>query len=481
METRDHIRFVLNDREITARPPASQTLLDFIRLDRRLTGTKEGCAEGDCGACTVLLGRLTPGGLVYETVNTCIRLVASCDATHVVTIEHLARRGELHPVQQALVEHHGSQCGFCTPGIVMSLYALWMANPKPSARQIETALQGNLCRCTGYAPIVRAAQNVVVSGTDPLTAEREAVATRLRTMSDGARIAVVAPGAGGDEERSLVPADVDDLATLLRENEDATIVSGSTDVGLWVAKNLTPISPAIFISHLSELREVDVRENEIEFGSGVSYSDFATIVAEHYPTLQDLWHRIGGEQVRNMGTLGGNIANGSPIGDTPPFMIALGATLVLRSASGLRELPLEDFFLEYGKQDLRTGEFVHAIRLPRLRPNDLLHVSKISKRREEDISALCGAFRLRMDGATVEDARICFGGMAGTPARAPHAEKALTGKPLTEATVRGAMAAMEGDYAPLTDMRASAEYRMRTAQNLLLRFLFEREETAEAA
>lgn len=271
MTPRSEIRFILNDRDVSlASLGADETLLDFLRLDRQLTGTKEGCAEGDCGACTVLVGRVIDGGLQYEPVNACIRFTASLDHCHVVTIEHLAQGGRLHPVQQAMVEHHGSQCGFCTPGIVMALYALWMTNSDPSEVEIETALQGNLCRCTGYAPIIRAARQVAdhPPSRDLLQTERERITARLITLDDHRRVDVVK----GDD-RAILPADLDDLAQILVDHPDATIIAGATDVGLWVTKFLRPITPAVFISHLDELRQIELGDDKVRIGACASYSD----------------------------------------------------------------------------------------------------------------------------------------------------------------------------------------------------------------
>ena len=461
----DSIRFLLNDREVSVRAGCSRTLLTELRVERAMTGTKEGCAEGDCGACTVLVGRLTPGGLRYEAVNACIRLLPSLHACHVVTVEHLARGDVLHPIQAAMVEHHGSQCGFCTPGFVMSLYALWMADPAPSEAAIETALQGNLCRCTGYAPIVRAARAVEASpATDPLVLERERVTAALLAMRPEKRVTVEAEG-----ETSILPGDLDDLAQVLAENQDATVVAGMTDVGLWVAKHMRPISPAVFVGHLADLHRIERGPDGVTIGAAVTYSDFEAVVAEDYPPMARLWHRIGGAQVRNMGTIGGNIANGSPIGDTPPALIVLGARLTLQSVEGIREMPLEEFFLAYGHQDRRPGEFVRSVFVPRPASDALFAVHKLSKRREEDISTVCGAFHIRLDGGTVREARIAFGGMAGTPHRATHAERALEGRAFAEPVVRDAMAALAEDYQPMSDQRASADYRLRAARNLLLR------------
>ena len=472
---RSKLRFILNGRDVALGDvPPDQTLLDWLRLSRSLKGTKEGCAEGDCGACTVLVGRLTPaGGLVYEGVNACIRFMGSLDGCHVVTVEHLAGRdGQLHPVQQAMVDYHGSQCGFCTPGFVMSLYALWMERPNPTDQEIETALQGNLCRCTGYEPILRAARAVSGYGgtdKDPLLIERAAMIARLTGLRDGARVEI-----GEGSGRFVVPADLDDFAAVLETEPGATVVAGSTDVGLWVTKQMRAIAPAVFIAGLDELKSISVKDGTVTIGAGVTYTEAFAALSQHIPALGPLINRIGGQQVRNMGTIGGNIANGSPIGDTPPPLIALGARLTLRKGTERRTIPLEAFFIAYGRQDRRPGEFVEAVHVPVPAASEKFAVYKVAKRRDEDITATLGAFRLSLaaDG-TVAGITIAYGGMAATPKRAFAVEKALLGRPWSEATVEAAMEKYAQDYAPLTDMRASAEYRALVARNLLLRFFTE--------
>ncbi|MCA0257074.1 MAG: xanthine dehydrogenase small subunit [Proteobacteria bacterium] len=467
------ISFILNGEEMEVRDfGPTETLLDWLRLSRRLTGSKEGCAEGDCGACTVLVGRLVEDRLVYEGVNACIRFLGSLNATHIVTVEYLAAaRGALHPVQSAMVDCHGSQCGFCTPGFIMSLTALWLTNPKPTRDDIERALQGNLCRCTGYEAIIKAAEKASetrADASDPLYGGAEKIASRLRDLALTETATIEKDG-----ERSILPASIADLATILACEPKATIVAGSTDTGLWVTKQMRKLDPVVFIGHLSELQSLAVTPQGIHIGAGVTYTQAFDTLSREIPAFGRLIARIGGQQVRNMGTIGGNIANGSPIGDTPPALIALGAELTLSGVNGPRRLPLESYFIEYGKQDRKPGEFVESVFVPRPKAGAHYAVYKISKRRDEDISAACGGFYLELENNTVKTIRIAFGGMAGTPKRASAVEAALTGKPWTEETVKAAQAAFDTDYQPLTDWRATADYRRLAVKNLLMRFYLE--------
>ena len=470
---RETLRFLLGDelREVRDVDP-TLTVLDWLRLEERRTGTKEGCAEGDCGACTVVVGRLDGDALRYEAVNACIRFLPTLDGCQLLTVEHLkGPDGTLHPVQQAMVECHGSQCGFCTPGFVMSMLALYLNEDRPPPERIDDALAGNLCRCTGYAPIVAAAQRMYELGdrtTDRFAVAASQVAERLRGLQDEETVRV-----GHAGRRFYAPANEGQLADLLLVEPDATIVAGATDVGLWVTKFQRVLPSVVYTGRVAELRRLRETDTALEIGAGVTYTEAAEAIARLYPDFGELIRRIGAVQVRNVGTIGGNVANGSPIGDSPPALIAAGATLVLRRGIERRTMPLEDFFLAYGKQDRQPGEFVEKIVLPKPSPGSYFRAYKVSKRFDQDISAVCGAFLVEVEGSRVTRARLAYGGMAATPKRASAAEAALVGQPWSEASVRRAMQALAQDFTPLTDWRASAEYRRTIAANLLLKLYVE--------
>ncbi|MGN6098356.1 MAG: xanthine dehydrogenase small subunit [Bosea sp. (in: a-proteobacteria)] len=475
---RETLRFLLGDRlvEIDHCDPTF-TVLDWLRLDRRMTGSKEGCAEGDCGACTVVVGRLDRGRLRYEAINACIRFLPTLDGCQLLTVEHLkGADGSLHPVQQAMVECHGSQCGFCTPGFVMSLLALRLNEEKPGVGRIEDALAGNLCRCTGYEPIIAAGlrmDEIAPREADRFLSERDAIAARLAALGDAETLAL--QGGGGS---FYAPATVEALAELVATHPQATMVAGATDVGLWVTKAMKRLDPVIYLGRIEALRAITDEGDHLRFGAMAGHIDVRTALAALSPQLDELMRRFGSEQVRNAGTIGGNIANGSPIGDLPPALIALDATLVLarRSGAGMerRAIPLESFFIEYRKQDRRPGEFVEAVLVPKLADGMLFHASKVSKRFDEDISAVCGAFRLTLSSdGRINEARLAYGGMAGIPKRATAAEAALVGQHWNEGAVAAAIIALPQDFTPLDDMRASAHYRLTIAGNLLRRFVIE--------
>ena len=447
------------------------TLLDYLRNTERATGTKEGCNEGDCGACTVALGRIRDGALVYEPVNACILLLGQIDGADLVTVEDLARDGVLHPVQEAMVVHHGSQCGFCTPGIVMSLFVLYEEGAGPLTKEkVDDALSGNLCRCTGYRPIVDAALAAAGrASATPFARERPARRQALAALDDSADVFI------GDETRFFAaPASTASLASLYERHPDARIVAGATDVGLWVTKALNPLEKAIWLGRVEEMQRLEERDGFLTIGAGVSHARAYAALAAIDPDLEEIMRRFGSAQVRASGTVGGNIANGSPIGDLAPALIALGSRIELQKGEARRSLMLEDFFIAYGRQDRAPGEFVHALEVPTLGEAEIFRSFKVSKRFDEDISAVMGAFKLGLEGRAIRSARIAYGGMAATPKRAAGTERALVGMSLDdEAGWAAALDALARDFQPLSDHRASAGYRARVARNILYKALLE--------
>ena len=433
------VTFLLNGETVQVTTGPTRTLLDWLREDRTLCGTKEGCNEGDCGACTVIVTDADGA----KALNACILFLPQLHGKAVRTVEGVSGPdGQLHPVQQAMIDHHGAQCGFCTPGFIAAMAAGHLNGRKDH----DDVLAGNLCRCTGYAPIVRAAQaaeNTPAPGWMQDTAPK------------------VAPAANA-------PESLDDLADWYAANPDATLIAGATDVGLWVTKDLRSLPKPVFINRCKALLQTTIDDSHIHFGAAVTMTDVHAVMRQHHPSYAALIRRYGSEQVRNAATIGGNIANGSPIGDNPPALIALDATLHLRHGTATRDIPIADFFLAYGKQDRAPGELVTGVTLPKTAPD--LRCYKISKRFDQDISAVCGCFNITAQGGTVASARIAFGGMAGTPKRARAVEDALIGQPWTADTIAKAAPTFADDFTPLSDMRASAAYRLQTAQNLLHRY-----------
>lgn len=449
------IAFLLNGTPVrVAGVPPTRTLLDWLREERGLKGTKEGCNEGDCGACTVMVTDAAGS----RALNACILLLPQVDGKAVRTVEGIAGPGgALHPVQQAMVDLHASQCGFCTPGIVVSL-AVGHLNGR---RDHDDVLAGNLCRCTGYAPIVRAAE---AAAPAPVPGWMRADAAALAGGDAGGP----APDGQDDGAGGFRPHSSDELADWYLAHPEAVLIAGATDVGLWVTKALRDLAPVAFLAGIADLKTIAVGD-EIRIGAAVTLAELHPVMAAHHPAFAELIRRYASVQIRNAATLGGNIANGSPIGDGPPALIALGATLHLRRGAERRAMPLEEFFLDYRKQDRRPGEFVEAVTIPRQAP--ALRCYKLSKRFDQDISAVCGCLNVTVEAGRVAAARIAFGGMAGIPKRAAAVEARLLGREWGLPAMEAALPALAEDFTPLTDMRASAAYRLEAAGGMLIRYV----------
>ena len=496
MNTRP-IRFVHRGQVVQIDGAAPlRTVLDWLREDARCTGTKEGCGEGDCGACTVIVaepaggvaGSDAPGsratvvgGLSLRPVNACMRFLPTLDGKALLTVEDVASIGgcaaTLHPAQQAMVDHHGSQCGFCTPGFVMTLVHSYErhqeAGTRPTRQELADDLAGNLCRCTGYRPILDAGQRMF--DMPAVRLDTAALSAQLGALQADPPLAYAAanPAADGRVDHFLAPRSLDDFAALREQHPEARLLAGATDIALWVNKQFRDLGTLLYIGEVAELRRIGVAGGLLRIGSAAPLEDAWSALAAHWPALGEVWRRFAGPLVRHAGTLGGNIANGSPIGDSAPILMALDTSLVLRKGGATRTLRLDAFYVDYMKNHLQPGEFLQDVLVPLPRPAQRLRAYKLSKRYDCDISALCAGLSVDVEDGVVTAACFAYGGLAGVVKRAAGAEAAVLGQPWNEATLRAAMDAIDGDYSPLTDLRASSDYRRQTARNLLRRFWLE--------
>lgn len=467
------IRFLLNGKLHTVENlDPNTTVLNYLREHLQKNGTKEGCASGDCGACTVAIGELSGDSIRYKNVMSCIALLPSVHGKHLVTVEGLKEGDSLHPAQQSMVDCHGSQCGYCTPGFVMSMFTLKKNHSQPERKDIETVLAGNLCRCTGYQPIINAAVEMVKAPVEDQFSRSESEwVSQLRQIAQQGSATLSHQG-----KNYFAPTSAAELHQLMEGYPNAKLLAGGTDLNLEITQALKSFDTIIYLGAVEGLSEVEETEQSFIVGAAASYAECFELFENHYPDFAEIIERIGSAQIRNVGTIGGNVANASPIGDTPPGLLSLNAKLHLKKGDSERVINLEDYYIDYKVTALEPGEYIYRIEIPKPAAEHVFKMYKVTKRFDDDISAVCAAFNLKISQGRIEQARVAYGGMAAIPKRAKNCEAALLGQPWTEPVINSAMGALTGDFQPLDDVRASAEYRMQVAQNLLMKCFLEIEQ-----
>ena len=463
------VKFLLNDKilEINS-PDPNQTILNYIRTELKKTGTKEGCAEGGCGACTIVVGELVNGQIKYSAINSCISFVPTLNGKQLLIVEDLvSKNGNLHPVQDAMVKFHGSQCGFCTPGFVMSLFSMFKNNKSYNSELIKDSISGNLCRCTGYRPIIDAAKSLNKTNKNDEFSKSKSKIVKLLKKINSKNIYIK-----NEDKTFFSPKTIKDLKNIIKKNSNFNFLAGGTDLSLKVTKERKEISCIINLKEIKELDFIRINKNYIEVGAATSLIKFENQIKKYYPDFYSVLKRYGSIQIRNVGTIGGNIGTASPIGDTLPILLSLNAEILIESPNKKKVLPINNFFIGYRKTKLKKNEFIRSIKIPLFKKN-IFKAFKISKRFDDDISSICGSFNFEIKNSKINQAYIAFGGMAAVPKRAKACEAMLRNKPLTIDTFVRAKDYLEKDLNPIGDMRASKEYRLEVAKNLLIKCFLE--------
>ena len=462
------VQFIYENKLIELEnPDPNQTILSFIRDRLKKTGTKEGCAEGGCGACTIVLGELENKKIKYKAINSCISFTPTLHGKQLIVVENLvSKNGTYHPVQEAMAKYHASQCGFCTPGFVMSIFAMSKNKKNNNKDDIKDAISGNLCRCTGYRPNIDAAKNIKKTYSDEFYKNSKKTINLLKKIHSKSIIIE------SKNKKYFAPKTINELRTVIQKNPDSDFLSGGTDLSLKVTKDRQEIKKIINLNNIKELNFIKIKNNEIIFGSTTPLIEVEKFILKYYPDFNNILRRYGSVQIRNVGTIGGNIATASPIGDTLPLLLSLNAKIIIQTKKGNKQIFLNNFFIKYRKTKLKKGEFIKSIIIP-IYKNHNFKAYKISKRFDDDISSVCASFNLKIKDQRIQDVAIAYGGMAEIPKRAKNCENFLKNSKFSEDIFEKAKDLLKRDFNPISDMRASKQYRLEVAENLLIKFFIE--------